>query len=260
LTKGTYRRAGLEGKGSKRSPRDKKWGIYMSAKYTKRVDVVYDLRKESMSQGHAMYERLLWSLQNGLDGVKTWQVQAGENNNGIFIELDSAGREILAGIDGISKKSCTFAHNETNTKIPNLDLGKSPSERQETLNCLQEWYALVALHADRLNANDEVDPFVSMYDCNSEKEVLIHHVEWSGSIPSSFIVRLHSYLQEVISQLNRDQLWAAIIVHGAKKSPGVQLKESMAQSKNGYMLSWLPFGQPEFDMVLWQFYGLGNMQ
>ncbi|KIJ65538.1 hypothetical protein HYDPIDRAFT_130784 [Hydnomerulius pinastri MD-312] len=81
---------------------------------------------------------------------------------------------------------------EENVHIPVINTaqpaGESLEDRQERLSDLFEWVGMACLGAQRLKANDRIDPYVAVYEPPMSSRVAnITHLRWRGLMDSTFI-------------------------------------------------------------------------
>lgn len=87
---------------------------------------------------------------------------------------------------------------------------------------LQEWIAMVQLRADRIQANDSVDPYLSTYEVTNSVDgpLKVVQLRWRGMIPARFIKKTWKELAKLIQGISvlPQENWAAMSVHGFENS------------------------------------------
>ncbi|KAH7915262.1 ribonuclease P 40kDa subunit-domain-containing protein [Hygrophoropsis aurantiaca] len=105
-----------------------------------------------------------------------------------------------------------------------IELEDEAQEWQDKANELFEWVGLACLGAQRLKANDRVDPYVSVYDPPSPSRIgNTTQLCWKGLLHPTFIQSLDMTSQSISSLLSRsesnDQRFIALSRHGYPRSP-----------------------------------------
>lgn len=61
---------------------------------------------------------------------------------------------------------------------------------------IHEWLGMVAIDADRINANDKVDPYLSTYQVPDpiDRSLKVVKLRWRGMIPAEFIHKMWTSL------------------------------------------------------------------
>lgn len=74
--------------------------------------------------------------------------------------------------------------------VPGIVFGKetNPEEYEERASEVFEWAGMACLGAQRLKANDRVDPYVAVYEVPTPSRVgNLTHVRWKGTLDSAFV-------------------------------------------------------------------------
>ncbi|KAF7770458.1 hypothetical protein Agabi119p4_6432 [Agaricus bisporus var. burnettii] len=114
---------------------------------------------------------------------------------------------------------------------PNQNQKDELEDWEHDTSALHEWVGMAGLHAERLFANDRVDPYVALYDPPTTSRVgNIVHLRWTGFLPPEFVQLMidttSTYLQERMkpsSHSSSDDMFVAMTVHGITNSPVVYL-------------------------------------
>ncbi|PSN72802.1 hypothetical protein BS50DRAFT_568403 [Corynespora cassiicola Philippines] len=180
LDRPTYERCGLQGTPIEDGGRKHQKGRWV---------VEFDLRSPSMVHGKKGFSRLEWACKNVLDQSLTW----------LFYNLNPSSKEALAeGKEPISKHhpSIQSITPSTNTLkqvlVPKIDVSDLPTlhSSEESLSIL-EYLNLLSLASPRLNASDDINPYLSRYEVPDfgkglRKKNMVQ-VRWKGLIPPQFI-------------------------------------------------------------------------
>ncbi|KAJ3565079.1 hypothetical protein NP233_g7871 [Leucocoprinus birnbaumii] len=102
---------------------------------------------------------------------------------------------------------------------------------QHDVDALLEWVGMAGFHAQRLYANDRVDPFVAIYEPPAASQVgNVTHLRWKGLISPAFV---QAVIDASITFLRSTQLlpesFVAITMHGVTNSPVVYLPQARAE-------------------------------
>ncbi|KAF5361819.1 hypothetical protein D9756_002399 [Leucocoprinus leucothites] len=110
--------------------------------------------------------------------------------------LDKWASQIPILIPVITQVTCEKSYLE-NVWIPNpASLPPRPQPRQEEefedwqhdVSALFEWVGMTGLHAQRLQANDRVDPYVAIYEPPTASRVgNVTHLRWRGLLSPAFV-------------------------------------------------------------------------
>ncbi|KIK85609.1 hypothetical protein PAXRUDRAFT_696233 [Paxillus rubicundulus Ve08.2h10] len=108
--------------------------------------------------------------------------------------------------------------------IPVLDLTESAEEsledRQERMGDLFEWAGMACLGAQRLKANDRVDPYVAVYEAPSPSCIgSITHLRWRGLMDTSFVLSVISTAISTVSTSQPTSSSISIIMHSDVLTP-----------------------------------------
>ncbi|KAF9240612.1 hypothetical protein BU15DRAFT_45598 [Melanogaster broomeanus] len=117
--------------------------------------------------------------------LKTWDSIRAESGLGKW-EVAYVG-----GGGGVVEVKARLRH-DTDVYIPDPELPESADEsvedRQQRLGSLFEWAGMACLGAQRLKANDRVDPYVAVYEAPSPSRIgNTTHVRWRGLMDGGFV-------------------------------------------------------------------------
>ncbi|KAF2085204.1 hypothetical protein K490DRAFT_3369, partial [Saccharata proteae CBS 121410] len=198
LDRPTYEKCGLVGQAISHGGR----------KHTKaRFAVEYDLRQTSMVHGKKGFERLVWACKNVLTHSVTW----------LFHDLNTTTDDSAAPIHAhqptlksITPSILTLPA----TKAPPLSSIQPLKDPDYAIEVL-EWLDMVSLPSPRLNASDNVDPFISRYkvpepyvaNASGPKAQIrnLVRLRWEGLVPAQLVVRIWSVLRQSVGED-----WAAV--------------------------------------------------
>ncbi|KAG4300931.1 hypothetical protein PCANB_002586 [Pneumocystis canis] len=200
LTKETYEKAGLMGKPSSFSKIPSRWNVTL------------DMRDSAMKRGKKGFNRILWSFENNFQREFSFRMTASNEDDIKIIE------EVI----GLSSDFVKFQKHESGKircpsfsypeKVDDLNLNKII--KTEWAMEIYEWLGLVSLGADRLNINDDCDPYISTYNLSNASEDEVITFLWSGMISSGWILNLWLSLQNI-----SDIPWLSLTVNGFEDSP-----------------------------------------
>ncbi|KAI0145625.1 ribonuclease P 40kDa subunit-domain-containing protein [Xylariaceae sp. FL1272] len=190
LDKETYERAGLVGE-----PHGAKGARGLKPRWV----IKYDLRAPSALHGKKGFDRLVYACKNALNRPTTW----------LFCNLSKTPEpDPLLPHFPTKYTSQPGLWHGTNIKMPclqpptTLTTGNSRSDLDEFATELYEWLSLIRLESPRVEANDNVDPYLSAYTVpgipSEAKQGALSKFSWQGFIPPSWVART---LAEVIQTL-----------------------------------------------------------
>ncbi|KAN0088373.1 Ribonuclease P 40kDa (Rpp40) subunit domain containing protein [Tylopilus felleus] len=110
---------------------------------------------------------------------------------------------------------------------------ESTDDHHTRLEALFEWIGMACLGAQRLRANDRVDPYVAVYDVPEPASIGdVVHVRWKGLMDSRFV---QSVIDTAISTLSTSQgsgdkdLLVSVTLHSNLMTPVSYMPESPAK-------------------------------
>ncbi|KXN84248.1 hypothetical protein AN958_12821 [Leucoagaricus sp. SymC.cos] len=150
----------------------------------------------------------------------------------------------------IHNVTCEISHLE-NVWVPDpASLPPRPQPEQEEdqedwdheVSTLFEWIGMAGLHAQRLQANDRVDPFVAMYEPPTTSRVgNVTHFRWRGLLSPSFV---QAVVDTSVTLLKSSQTptktFVAITAHGITNSPVVYLPQPRTETSKGKLTAAAP--------------------
>ncbi|KAH9904069.1 ribonuclease P 40kDa subunit [Xylariomycetidae sp. FL2044] len=178
LEKETYERAGLVGKPH---------GIKGKRGLKPRWIVEYDLRSPSMLRGKNAFDRLLYACKNVLNAPTTW----------LFCNLSKTPIP-----DPLLKHASTRHTSRPSIlegpkavipalKPPTSVIGvENRLDLDEFGSDVYEWLSMVRLESPRIEATDQIDPYLSRYvvpgQSESNNEVNLCKISWEGFISTNW--------------------------------------------------------------------------
>ncbi|KAF8422065.1 ribonuclease P 40kDa subunit-domain-containing protein [Tirmania nivea] len=238
LSKEYYEKAGLVGKPAR-----------FGGRKGQRWLVEFDLRSDKMMHGSKALERIVWSFTEVLTGPMTflfcdlYQHKSSSSQKvpcPILEKLGSAPRILQPHIE-ISGPLTVPSFSAPEGAGPIRGTEYTRETWKEWALDIHEWLGMVAIDADRIKANDTVDPYLSTYQVPnpSKNPQKVTRLRWRGMIPAGFI---HQTWTDLCGLLASKKLpaaveWAAITVHGFDNSPiswGDKSHSSLTGGENCY--------------------------
>ncbi|KAG9313101.1 ribonuclease P 40kDa subunit-domain-containing protein [Chiua virens] len=104
---------------------------------------------------------------------------------------------------------------------------ETKEEHDERLEALFEWVGMACLGAQRLCANDRVDPYVAVYEAPSPASVGdVTRVQWKGLMGSAFVRSVIDTAVSTLSASNTDKPFIAVTLRSNLVTPVSYLPES----------------------------------
>ncbi|KAF9224039.1 hypothetical protein BS17DRAFT_830120 [Gyrodon lividus] len=158
--------------------------------------------------------------------LATWDSIRAENGLGKW-EVAYVGADALADDSHAVVEVKAHVRHDADVYIPVPDLTESAEEsledRQERMGSLFEWVGMACLGAQRLKANDRVDPYVAVYEAPSPSYIGdVTYLRWRGFLDSSFV---RSLIDTAISRTSSSQpdsnssSFISIIMHSSVMAP-----------------------------------------
>ncbi|KAH0836760.1 Pantoate-beta-alanine ligase-domain-containing protein [Lanmaoa asiatica] len=149
-----------------------------------------------------------WDGVRAVEGLGRWRVAY------VGASAPSTSTSASASVDdpeAYTVKDVTArVRHEADVYVPHVgDLTQSTEEanaedHQERLEALFEWVGMACLGAQRLHANDRVDPYVAVYETPSPASIDdVTHLRWKGLMDSTFV---RSVIDTAISVLSTPKL------------------------------------------------------
>lgn len=187
LGKETYERTGLQGKPIRDAGRKHLRGRFL---------IEINLRAPSMVHGKKGFERVVWAFKEVLNHSVTW----------LFYDYQSQG----GGVSHHPASSPTTTTEEApiavhhplhfvvsptitrfeGVKVPPLTTSAADPKDPDWALETHEWLGMVALQSPRVQASDEIDPYLCRYrvpDAEKAETYDLVSVEWKGFIPSEWV-------------------------------------------------------------------------
>nr|GAT51716.1 predicted protein [Mycena chlorophos] len=153
-------------------------------------------------------------------GMGTWQVAYASSDH-----LETSRIASSLGHASSARQVKCSSSTLLNARVPNptLELKPRPADRDgaedwdDEMSDLFEWVGMAALGAQRIHANDHVDPFIAVYDppeCCRHTVGDITHLRWTGFLSPAFV-------QSVIDacRTSRTGSFVAVTCHGFATAP-----------------------------------------
>ncbi|KAF9006163.1 ribonuclease P 40kDa subunit-domain-containing protein [Cyathus striatus] len=194
VSKDTYERLGLVGK-------------KLPFKSHKEMHVVrislYQNTESAPNRARRKAALELWDQTREEQGLGPWDILMcynGPSSEAPVAILTEAGPDQR-------KVRCQKAElRDVHSPLPNLS--PRPSEFEELddwnhdMSELFEWTGMAALGAQRLRANDRVDPFVAVYEAPTPSQIgNVTHLQWKGLLSPTFVKRV---IDKVFSTIQAD--------------------------------------------------------
>ncbi|KAF8835515.1 hypothetical protein BDN67DRAFT_1039622 [Paxillus ammoniavirescens] len=206
VSKNIYQRLGLVGKKLPFKGCSEQYVIRIPLKRETESAAVRERQKTALN---------IWDSTRAENGLGKWEVAYANSRN--------AGTPASDSHTVVKVKAHT--RHDTDVYIPVLDLADSAEEtledRQERMGDLFEWVGMACLGAQRLKANDRVDPYVAVYEVPSPSCIgNITHLRWRGLMDSSFVLSMINTAISIVStsQLNNSPS-ISIIMHSDVMAP-----------------------------------------
>ncbi|KAH9976007.1 ribonuclease P 40kDa subunit-domain-containing protein [Lactifluus volemus] len=92
----------------------------------------------------------------------------------------------------------------------------------ERASALFEWVGMINIGAQRLQANDRVDPYVSVYSAPAPSTIGdMLHIQWHGLLTPQFVRRVVETATHVVTRLG-DSFLIGLTIHGSTEVPVLQ--------------------------------------
>ncbi|KAH7890874.1 ribonuclease P 40kDa subunit-domain-containing protein [Phlebopus sp. FC_14] len=188
------------------------------------------LRKETESVGVRARHRAaleLWDSMRETTGVGKWEV--------VFVDAGSSepgpsGPPQIADI-----KPRIWKDEDMSLPVPGLVQSEEESSEdwKERLGELFEWAGMACLGAQRLKANDRVDPYVAVYETPSPSRISnVTHIRWNGLMETTFAQSLINTATSLVSTSpGGDGTFISILIHSSPMAPVSYIPPSEAQSR-----------------------------
>lgn len=144
-----------------------------------------NLRQPSMLHGKKGFERIVWAFKNVLNSSVTW----------LFYDFQNS---VLSDdhLDPLAKHrpfhetiSPSVTHTEA-AKVPSFVALRATPDDEEWATEFHEWLSLVALQSPRIEASDDIDPYLCRYKVPNAESAEIYDlvsIRWTGLLPGSWI-------------------------------------------------------------------------
>ncbi|KAK1235148.1 3-hydroxy-3-methylglutaryl coenzyme A synthase [Marasmius sp. AFHP31] len=123
-----------------------------------------------------------------------------------------------------------------NVKIPHVQLSEKPKshaleEYHELIEELLEWIGMVGLHAQRLQANDRVDPFIAVYETPVPNQVgTLTHLKWTGLLSPSFLQSVIDCVTATAQSPSSAPQFISVLGHACAWSPVCYIPPAIVDS------------------------------
>ncbi|KAF8472079.1 ribonuclease P 40kDa subunit-domain-containing protein, partial [Kalaharituber pfeilii] len=251
LSKESYERAGLIGKPAR----------FGGGRKGQRWLVEFDLRSDKMMHGTKALERLVWCFSEVLKEPVTFlfcdlNQTTSQTDCLILQKLKAIARDILPSIS-ISESLIVPSFMPPLGTAPDGSSDYAIEAWKEWALDLHEWIGMALIEADRIRADDKVDPYLSNYQVNEPAKTArrIVTIRWRGMIAANYIESVCNDITTKLAakSLPTEEAWTAITVHGFENSPiswGDESHGSLTGGENCYTLvatfpTAAPSGQPQ---------------
>lgn len=138
---------------------------------------------------------------------------------------------------------------------PGIVLGreKNPEEWKERVSEVFEWAGMVCLGAQRLRANDRVDPYVAVYDVPTPSQVgNLTHIRWRGMMDSEFVKSVLTTATSLATTCpSGDESLTTVIMHSNPAAPVSCITPSeLAEMKDTPLRAPRPDGEDTLCLIL----------
>ena len=148
-----------------------------------------NLRQPSMLHGKKGFERIVWACKNVLDHSVSWLFHDFQNSTFSDDNPDPLAKHHPSH----QIVTPTISHIEE-AKVPNLTASEAAPNDEYWATEIHEWLSLIALQSPRVEAQDDIDPYLCRYEvpnCDAAAEVQdLVSVKWNGLLPNSWIQSL----------------------------------------------------------------------
>jgi len=254
MDRATYERCGLQGTpyGPKGKRNLKPWWI-----------IEINLRLPSMLHGKKGFERIVRAFENVLFEEVEW----------LFCDLGKTGTFSIFDCYGLTTNFCTeispsplakhhpveitvspVISKTAEIKIPEFKVEEDsdpstidyPDEFSDYVTELYEWLSLVSLSSPRVEANDQIDPYLSRYvpppPSSTPEQCELVKITWSGFLPSKWIHETFVKILLANRSVSGGKTWFSYGICGFHKSWS-------SDSRDALVLK-LP-GPPPGEYILW---------
>ncbi|KDQ61504.1 hypothetical protein JAAARDRAFT_704816 [Jaapia argillacea MUCL 33604] len=169
---------------------------------------------------------------NGLDGkgvrVKTaleaWDARRNTGGRDVLYSTSKPGFTAIEShaVHTASPQIRTFSniHVPTPSLSATLRQSDDPNAWKEDISSLFEWIGMACLGAQRLKANDSVDPYVAVFEPPSGSRVgSVTHIQWKGFLSVEFAQSVLDLAKSAISKLTTPDQFISITSHAFPTSP-----------------------------------------
>ena len=141
-----------------------------------------------MLHGKKGFQRIVWAFKNVLNASLTWLFH--DFQNSVFsadtpdpLSKHHPFRETLAP---------SIAHIK-DAKVPSFVMSEMRADDEDWAVEMHEWLSLVAMQSPRVEASDDIDPYLCRYQVPGSEVAAVYDlvsVTWTGFLPGSWIRRL----------------------------------------------------------------------
>ncbi|KAL0580483.1 hypothetical protein V5O48_001553 [Marasmius crinis-equi] len=163
---------------------------------------------------------------------EVWEVFCYSGDEGVLPDFAS---QHLAG-STIKDTNCETFHLD-NVKIPVVQLSERPKDtesledHEESLEELIEWIGMAGLHAQRMQANDRVDPFIAVYEAPSPNQVgPVTHLRWTGLLAPPFVQAMVDCIINSVSPKANGPQFVSVVGHACNWSPVCYIPSALVDS------------------------------
>ncbi|KAI6041327.1 ribonuclease P 40kDa subunit-domain-containing protein [Pisolithus marmoratus] len=126
-----------------------------------------------------------------LTAIKTWDELRAQRGLGKWeITFIGGGPATKPSPEAINVRPQVLRYVDMFVPVPGTIIGKemNPEDWEERASEIFEWAGMACLGAQRLKANDRVDPYVAVYEVPTPSRVgSLTHIRWRGTMASTFV-------------------------------------------------------------------------
>ena len=138
-----------------------------------------------MLHGKKGFERIIWACKNVLNSSVTWLFH--DLQNSVFSEDHP---DPLAKQHPFRETVSPSVTHIKAARVPSLVVSQATPDDEEWGTEVHEWLSLVALQSPRIEASDDVDPYLCRYQVPSHESAEIYDLvslRWTGFLPALWI-------------------------------------------------------------------------
>lgn len=215
--------------------------------------VSYDLRSPSMLHGKKGFDRLLYACKKTLNHSRTWLFSDVDKSSMLSVPTSLANltRNQAPNPDPLDKHFPTkftsspgFEKDIETSQVPlavsSRILAEGDRPELETFSTeIYEWLSLIRLGSPRVEANDDVDSYLSRYRApqDADGRMKVCKVSWQGFITTQW---LREVLVNLLTKCPSQSWWSISATEFAKNIPSSNSELVLLRPPNvtGEYLMW----------------------